>query len=169
MNTAHPTNHHPAPTSAPSAPLAPPAVLPLLVGLAMILLLPACETPGEGRTEATAVTVRMPQPANDAEARFIGDIGSALRTRGWQPAPAARVPQATHELRFAIRGTAAGGFSSRIELLANGRQLAIGEADAGTLPAAMGELALVFDESLAAFQRSLARVPLPSAPAPPTR
>jgi hypothetical protein len=39
--------------------------------------------------------------------------------------------------------------------------VARGSAETGRLPDAIGDVALVFDESLAAFQRSLARVPLP--------
>lgn len=166
MTPTHPMQAHPHTATVPSIPDKP-RRLSIAAGFALVLsgclLLGGCETPGNGRGQVTPATVRMPAPANDAEARFIGDIGSALRTRGWQPQPAASVPQAPHELRFAIRETAAGGFSSRIELLADGSRLASGEADAASLPAAMGEVAMVFDESLAAFQRSLARVPTPAA------
>ena len=132
----------------------------------ILLILPwftaGCETtPGSGPGPAT---VAMPKPTNDAESRFIGDISSALRSRGWDPQPVAKASDAGQRVNFSIQPAAA-GFSSRIELrTSTGQLLASGFADSDHLPGAIGDVALVFDDSLAAFQRSLARVPLPDAP-----
>lgn len=139
-------------------------LLPALVAATLPWLMGGCETTRTQSQPTGPATVAMPEPTNQAEASFIGDIGSALRSRGWDPQPAAKVPTAGHRIQFAIRSSGE-GFGSLIELrTAEGRMVANGAADSDRMPEGMGALALVFDDSLAAFQRSLARVPTPAAP-----